>query len=152
MWQWDCSQTLPFRNLNAADCVFGGPWAEAKTRGLIWGDSHAQHMAPLIQTATRDLPDSFLLYLPCPPMFGGKLQRDPSRAPAHYAELCTGVREQGIRLLRDHPDIDLVVLSARRNRSSSCVCYAQAPPGLQTMVHIRAPCSSRIPFTDPGSA
>jgi len=125
MWLWNCSHDLPFTGLRATDCVFGEPWGQATTHALVWGDSHAEHMAPLIEAATKGQPDSFLLYLPCPAALGGRVQRNPDINLPNYTELCTAIREQGIQILREHPEINLVILSASWQGVSNTI----APPG-----------------------
>ncbi|MEM7661000.1 MAG: acyltransferase family protein [Pseudomonadota bacterium] len=66
MWQWDCeTQTIP--GLGDGYCVFGESWGSASQRFVLWGDSHAQHFAPLLERAIRDLDTSILLTKSSPP-------------------------------------------------------------------------------------
>jgi len=45
-----------------AHCAIGAPWHSAKTRGIIWGDGHAQHFAPLLDKPAQDRSISLLLF------------------------------------------------------------------------------------------
>ena len=116
MWLWNCGSAVPFTGLSRSDCVFGQPWAQATTHVLVWGDSHAEHMAPLIEAAAKGLPDSFLLFLPCPAALGGRVQRDPTINLPNYTEVCIGIRQSGILLLREHPEIHLRILRLWQRR------------------------------------
>lgn len=110
MWGWDCQSAIP-SGLNQTYCTFGAPWSTATARALLWGDSHAGHMAPLIEAATQANTTSFLLYTDCPASFGGHVFRVWPEVP-RYVESCKRQRENGIKLLRDDSTIDLVILAA----------------------------------------
>src|SRR5262249_802007 len=75
MWKWECPDLRTIEGLSVSPehkfCTFGANWATAKHHGFLWGDSHAQHYAPLIDIVARDLDVSFLLYTGrCYPMLG----------------------------------------------------------------------------------
>jgi hypothetical protein len=36
-------------------CTFGAPWTTAQHHGFFWGDSHAEHYAPLLDLVGREL-------------------------------------------------------------------------------------------------
>src|SRR5262249_47340832 len=111
MWTWHCPYSSSLAGRAIPDCVFGKPWDQATTRALLWGDSHAEHMAPLVEVAAEDLPASFMLYLPCPAAFGGDVHRIDNTLP-NYVDLCIKTRKTGIQLLRDHPEINLVIFAS----------------------------------------
>jgi len=61
MWQWDCPQFVTHPDLgNKAHCAVGESWETATTRGVIWGDSHAQHFA--CSTSLRKIVALFSYY------------------------------------------------------------------------------------------
>ena len=63
MWQWDCPQSVSYPyGGDEAHCAIGAPWHSAKTRGIIWGDGHAQHFAPLLDKPAQDRSISLLLF------------------------------------------------------------------------------------------
>lgn len=74
MWQWhpEQEQLSPFVD----QMVFGAPWKEAEHKVILWGDSHAEHMAPLLEAAmvqgTRHNSVSILLYRSCPANVDGR--------------------------------------------------------------------------------
>ena len=112
MWEWPCPRYGQLRELQqSAYCFFGKPWTEAKRKALIWGDSHAQHFAPIVEAATKDQQDAFLLYGSCPAVWGGHVARNDPLDPG-YAGLCRLQRENAIKLLTDDPEIKLVILAS----------------------------------------
>jgi peptidoglycan/LPS O-acetylase OafA/YrhL len=109
MWDWHCPKYDELPQLVGQYCFFGKPWKEAKRKVLIWGDSHAAHFAPIIEAAAKDQSDAFLLYTNCPAALGGHVTRHDL---VDYADYCKSQRENGIKLLRDNPDIGLVILAS----------------------------------------
>jgi peptidoglycan/LPS O-acetylase OafA/YrhL len=66
-----CHQDLPFDGLAPApDCTVGGG---AAPRLALWGDSHAEHLSPLMEAFARENPASPVLvrsFSRCPPVAG----------------------------------------------------------------------------------
>lgn len=73
MWQWQ-----PQRVVQAplsGQVAFGAPWNDARYRIVLWGDSHAEHLAPLLEQAVQAHPAedvSVMLYRSCPAMVDGE--------------------------------------------------------------------------------
>lgn len=103
-WNWDCAGTAPL-NIPTQNCVAGKPWEEAKTRGVIWGDSHAEHFMPLVHKAAIDADASVALLRTCIAILrpaGAKIINFPSEC---------SLRTQFTKLIRDTPDIRFVILA-----------------------------------------
>lgn len=111
MWRWPCPNSITFDGLDKARCVFGAPWDEATTKGILWGDSHAEHMAPLVEAATAGKPFSFILYRECPAALGGAVNREWKEVP-WYSNRCSSTRNEMIKFLNSHSEVNLVILSA----------------------------------------
>lgn len=111
MWDWPCPRYGTLSELNEQFCFFGKPWATAKRKVLIWGDSHAQHFAPIIEAAAKDQDAAFLLYTGCPAAFGGHVTRVNPADPG-YGPHCKELRENGTKLLADDPSISLVIFAS----------------------------------------
>jgi hypothetical protein len=111
MWYWECQRVPKLEGLAEGYCNFGLTWASAHTKAFLWGDSHAEHMAPLIEAATADLPIAFLLYTKCPASLGGHVRRVWDEQPRYVSE-CADRRRRAIALLRSDPEIKLVIFSA----------------------------------------
>jgi peptidoglycan/LPS O-acetylase OafA/YrhL len=111
MWRWDCT-VATIDGAISNTCVFGSPWNIAKTKAVIWGDSHAAAAAPLLEPFARDAEASFILHLNCPAVLDGtRFHRYFPEAPA-YRAYCAENRAAMISTLKRHPEISLVVLSA----------------------------------------
>ncbi|WP_247278802.1 MULTISPECIES: acyltransferase family protein [unclassified Bradyrhizobium] len=115
MWGWDCPKYEQLPQLKGQYCSFGHDWATAKTKALLWGDSHAGHLAPVVQVAARPN-EGLLLYTNCPASFGGRTQRLDLEGFPNFAEYCTDQRKRAIQLLRDDPSINLVILASSWSR------------------------------------
>ena len=50
MWDWSCPRRGPLD----IDCAVGADWRTATGRGVVWGDSHAEHLLPLLDLAGRE--------------------------------------------------------------------------------------------------
>src|SRR5690606_6393283 len=96
MWEWPCPGEVHFVATDDTLCVFGGDWRTAETRILLWGDSHAEHYAPILQAAIAEHHSvSVALLRGCPPIYGRSVFRidtDPGRTP----EKCRQSRDRGL--------------------------------------------------------
>ncbi|WP_281407834.1 SGNH hydrolase domain-containing protein, partial [Mesorhizobium sp. M2E.F.Ca.ET.209.01.1.1] len=70
MWDWPCPQTVVIPELGSTFCAFGAPWGKARHHAVLWGDSHAEHLAPLFDAAGQHENTAFFLYRACPAAFG----------------------------------------------------------------------------------
>ena len=74
MWEWDVQDRS--RDPFTEELVFGADWNDADYRIVIWGDSHAQHIAPLVEAMVLQhahrLGVSVLMYHTCPAVVDGK--------------------------------------------------------------------------------
>lgn len=79
MWKWPCDiTTIP--SIGEDVCTFGTPWAEAERRAVVWGDSHARHLSPILAASALAENTSFAEIDACPPMIGGRISAyDPAR-------------------------------------------------------------------------
>ena len=68
MWKWECPQHVKLDGLPPRSyCVFGASWSDARTKAVLWGDSHADHWAPIIEPVAERAGIAVLLYRECPP-------------------------------------------------------------------------------------
>jgi peptidoglycan/LPS O-acetylase OafA/YrhL len=107
MWQWDCKEQVSINGHQY--CGLGAPWANSR-KGVLWGDSHAEHLAPIIDAIAKDRGISFILQPTCPAAFGGHINRRWPEVPT-YAAICAARRAEVLSLLSTN-DIDFVVLAA----------------------------------------
>lgn len=109
MWTWECGATEQLGTLARKSCIFGEPWETATTRGIIWGDSHAGHMAPLVE-AILPPGTAVALVQPCPPALGGTVRRVHPELP-EYVKLCEDI-QRDVTALMGTQKVDWVMLAA----------------------------------------
>lgn len=91
-------------------CAFGAPWATSR-KAVLWDDSHAQHLAPLLDAVSRQHGVSFILEDQCPAVLGADIFRRWSDQPA-YEETCRAAREAMLRILTGSDDVEIVVIAS----------------------------------------
>jgi peptidoglycan/LPS O-acetylase OafA/YrhL len=108
MWKWECpaSATLDRKEY----CAFGAPWETSKIKAMVWGDSHAMHMSPLVAAIGEDHDASAFLYRACMPIANGKTITQARRNNPTFGEECAESYEAGLKLLRAHPEINLIII------------------------------------------
>lgn len=111
MWEWPCTKQ-PIDSIPGEYCVFGAPWQTAKRKTVIWGDSHAQHFAPIIEAINADSERSILLYAGCSAALGNGNDIFSADAP-QFPEYCRRFYANGEKLLHEQPAIDQVILASK---------------------------------------
>jgi SGNH domain-containing protein len=110
MWRWEYRETLPFGG--STYFVVGAPWAEAQHRGVLWGDSHAEHFATVLDAPARKAGVSLLLYRTCAPFVSKGARRHHPAIPL-YSEWCEERRDDLVRILRERRhNIGMLILAA----------------------------------------
>jgi peptidoglycan/LPS O-acetylase OafA/YrhL len=127
MWDWPC-QFRKVDGLPSSYCIFGAPWDSAAHMAMLWGDSHAEQLAPLIEAGLDGGDVSILLYGNCPAALGGTVNRQRPELPS-YAAACGQKRSSGLAYLKSHPEIDLVVLASSWSRVATTVSASGVPRG-----------------------
>jgi peptidoglycan/LPS O-acetylase OafA/YrhL len=107
MWKWDCPQHVTLEGNEY--CAFGAPW-ETSRKGILWGDSHAQHLAPIIEAIAKQQGISFVLQDACPSALGGHVHRRWDDQP-NYQQTCSAGRANTLKALAQQ-DIEFVILAA----------------------------------------
>jgi peptidoglycan/LPS O-acetylase OafA/YrhL len=107
MWDWDCPRNVAITGAGTF-CNFGGDWKAAPLKGMLWGDSHADHMAPIVQEAVTDT-TSIVLFRGCAAVLGAGLNWERESG---YQKYCSDTRHKALALLNEHPEIKLIILSA----------------------------------------
>jgi peptidoglycan/LPS O-acetylase OafA/YrhL len=110
MWEWPCKDSA-VEGIPGLYCVFGAPWQTAKRKTMIWGDSHAQHFAPIIDAINADPERSFLVFAGCPPVLGGEFFIVVPDAP-RYIDRCNRYYSNGVKLLKEDTSITQVIFTS----------------------------------------
>lgn len=113
MWDWSCDRQKAIPDLEGTWCTFGAPWNEAKTKAVLWGDSHAMHIAPIIGSIAKEHEASIMLYESFPIADGLVLHYYPYESDPEAKKQYASLRQRIIAALQAHPEINLVVLAAQ---------------------------------------
>jgi peptidoglycan/LPS O-acetylase OafA/YrhL len=117
-WLWPCPQDVELLGLPSSGdvrhtCVIGADWHSAKLHALLWGDSHAQHLMPLLDVAGREANVAIAVADRCPAIIHrGGVQRYWSFDPPVYNDMCSIHRDAVAGFLRNSSDIQLVILAS----------------------------------------
>jgi peptidoglycan/LPS O-acetylase OafA/YrhL len=107
-WEWPCPESVSIAARSY--CSFGPKWETAQRKGFLWGDSHAEHFAPLVESADKER--SYVLFRECPAILGADVQRWQPWLPS-YAPDCALTRRTAIAYLKKHPEIEIVAFAGR---------------------------------------
>ncbi|NGN43272.1 acyltransferase [Mesorhizobium sp. CGMCC 1.15528] len=112
MWEWNCPQNIKTPGLgNKPLCVLGAPWAKAERKGILWGDSHVLHFAPLLDLAARRQNVALVVWHACPPFIDNEVVKRLVRNDPAYSSECAESRMQALKWMKDN-DADIAVLAA----------------------------------------
>jgi peptidoglycan/LPS O-acetylase OafA/YrhL len=124
MWHWDCRQTRVVSDLlrDRPVCILGADWSTAKHRGVMFGDSHAQHFAPLIDVAAKRTGAAIILFdRGCQPLAGTTSVLMYRKDEPNYAESCADKHRPLLDYLSRTQEANLIILAA---------AWAKVPEGL----------------------
>ncbi|MFJ2288110.1 acyltransferase family protein [Pseudomonas iridis] len=111
MWDYTCPQTLisgPAQGL----CAVGADWSTAKSHGVIWGDSHAEHFLPLLDGVAKKAGVSIVLYRGCSPFLGSETVQGYFPLDPTLNNYCRDRREKAVTLINSIPDLNMVILAS----------------------------------------
>lgn len=108
MWSWPCN-VARLEGLDKKTCIFGADWATSTDRMFLWGDSHAIHFSPIMETVLTS-GQSVALYSGCPASVGGSYHRHRVDVPS-YRQRCIDTRLDVIEFLQGNPEVRTVVLA-----------------------------------------
>jgi len=113
MWEWDCPSVLTldgdYKEFGEV-CTFGADWDTAEQKAVIWGDSHAEHMVPLLEALIGDRSISVRLLRLCAATISQDVQYTRADV-AGYTDGCDLTRGLAIDYLNSDPSIDTLILA-----------------------------------------
>lgn len=112
MWDWSCPGTAKLTSMESDLCTVGSPWETASRRVFLWGDSHAEHLLPMLHPIGKANDTAIAIYRSCMPIVDGKhIWMQIKRTPT-YSESCGKDRARILSMLRETREIDLVVIAS----------------------------------------
>jgi hypothetical protein len=114
MWDWTCAQQLqPFDSLDQEFCVVGDSWEDSRIKGIIWGDSHSLHWAPVFHELALERGMSLLIAPEeCPPYLDSDFVLEHYPSFPRFTEDCTLRHRLTMDWLRENPEVSLIIMAA----------------------------------------
>jgi peptidoglycan/LPS O-acetylase OafA/YrhL len=114
MWKWECTEKIrPFRETDESFCVVGAPWDAATAKGLVWGDSHSLHWAPVLEPLARERGLSLLIApLECPPYLNAAWVQESYPKFPNFTDTCTQKHLMTVAWLQAESDVSLIIMAA----------------------------------------
>jgi peptidoglycan/LPS O-acetylase OafA/YrhL len=119
MWDWKCPREITLSNRTY--CVLGAPW-ETSRKGILWGDSHAQHLAPLLDLIARERGMSVILEGGCPAALGKHVHRRWPENPSYQRD-CSDIR-LALRNILASERVEFVILASAWHTLATDDLYA----------------------------
>lgn len=113
-WEWQPSATPNLPSGLQHAIAFGSSWSTAAYRVLIWGDSHAEHISPIIERALNNSHPNYaaILYNDCPIIIDNQRVREPTKGDA-YNDYCGTRRSAMFEFLTNtEAKPDVIVLAS----------------------------------------
>ncbi|MGI3902457.1 MAG: acyltransferase family protein [Janthinobacterium lividum] len=120
MWTWQCPESKDVGLLGwpsivqtAPSCIAGSSWEHARHHALVWGDSNAEAIFPLLGLAASRQDTSIILVNPCPAIIHqGITQRYWPEEPK-YNEYCETNRNSVLKYLDNGSvPIDMIIVAS----------------------------------------
>lgn len=114
-WRWKPSTSPKLPKGLSQGVAFGSQWNAAAYKVLVWGDSHAAHLTPLVERALGKGKKNYagVLYHTCPAIVDNELVRVETKGES-YNQSCGNQRAKMFKFLaetKDKPDIILLASS-----------------------------------------
>lgn len=112
MWEWTCEESK-FVPGSGPSCVVGSSWAGAKKRGVIWGDSHSEHLAAVLDLIGKQN-DVSVVIAPrsCPPYLNLKYINYVKSDNPLFGARCSTKQEMILKWINESDDIDFIIMAA----------------------------------------
>jgi peptidoglycan/LPS O-acetylase OafA/YrhL len=116
MWDWQCPEEIDVAigHRTTYVCAIGAPWKSAARRGVLWGDSHALQLAPLLDALAGKADVSLAIWNACAPYVDGvRIQMVRSNAVDQrwYNSECARTREIGLTWIGSFSEPPLIVIA-----------------------------------------
>ena len=123
MVAWRCPQSVPLGIANydflkpykpSNSCVVGANWQSTSRHAMVWGDSNAEHLLPLLDDVGKATETAIIAVFPCPPIISPKLAQSALSKRCLIITRnadCSGIRLRAY-LARD-PSVTTILMAAR---------------------------------------
>ncbi len=114
MWEFPCTENLKIiPELEEDFCVIGAPWKEGTKKGLVWGDSHSQHWAQLLNhEAIKNNISLVIAPKHCPPYLNSNIVSEHYIKFPNFTDECTKRNTIALDWVNKNENIELLILAA----------------------------------------
>jgi len=111
-----CSERVPIPGLGKQGrraCIFGAPWSANNRLAVLWGDSHAAHLAPLLDLPAKKQGITIIRWKGCAPFIDDQatLRRKRYMAGGEYSSKCGKARKTLLGFIRANHNVKLVIIA-----------------------------------------
>jgi peptidoglycan/LPS O-acetylase OafA/YrhL len=107
-----CSQRIAIPELSKRVCIVGAPWGSGTGTAVLWGDSHAAHLAPLLDLPAKRQGLSVIVWKGCAPFVDDRtLLRKRRAVKEDFTSKCGKARKQILAFIRANADVKLLIIS-----------------------------------------
>lgn len=111
MWAYQCADTISVPGAGES-CVVGVPWDNSKIKGILWGDSHSEHFAPVFADAAKKLGISIVVApRGCPPFFNSDSVLTHEVGRDAMNDMCTVKQNITVEWLQKEKDVEIVIFA-----------------------------------------
>ena len=111
MWEYECVDKHRMPD-GGTYCVVGVPWDKAEKKALLWGDSHSEHLAPVLAAEARRQ-NMAIVVAPrsCPANYREGVIPPEMEPRDNFLRNCTRKQRSAIQWLNENEDADLVIMT-----------------------------------------
>lgn len=112
MWDLPCVEQKVVPG-GGPSCVIGASWNGAAKRGVIWGDSHSEHFAAILDSLASKRNISIVIApRSCPPYLNLKYVGYNRPDNPLFGKRCSTKQEMMLKWVNNSTDIDFIVMAA----------------------------------------
>ncbi|MNM35743.1 O-acetyltransferase OatA [compost metagenome] len=112
MWDWPCVEQKLVPG-GGPSCVIGASWSGAAKRGVVWGDSHSEHFAAILDLVARKKNISIVIApRSCPPYLNIKYVGYNRPDTPLFGERCSTKQALMSKWVNESNDIDFIIMAA----------------------------------------
>ncbi|MBT9234964.1 acyltransferase family protein [Pseudomonas inefficax] len=112
MWDWTCVEQKLVPG-GGPSCVVGASWKSAEKHGVIWGDSHSEHFAAILDSIASKKNISIVIApRSCPPYLNLKYVGYNRPDAPLFGQRCSTKQELMLKWVNESNDIDFIIMAA----------------------------------------
>jgi peptidoglycan/LPS O-acetylase OafA/YrhL len=107
-----CSQRVSIPDLGKRVCIVGAPWGSGTGIAVLWGDSHAAHLAPLFDLPAKRQGLSVIVWKGCAPFVDDRTLLRKTRGDRDdFTAKCGIARNKILAFVRANAEVKLAIIS-----------------------------------------